>query len=399
MENPHPSLLLLPSPPRPATHAAVRAAFEPPLKATMTNLKEHANSSENGIVLIVAVVSPILISSPSPSSSETSLSWVDAQSVLAGIYSIVAIICSRLSIPSEAHAGPGSIDVRVVFVHHEDPSPSCRSATSSNSTIVVDLSTFASTYHPWTRIFHPNNEQGYQVLTSYLQISETVQSLKHHQITVVEGGLSLTVDSTATPSQASTYPVVCLGGTFDHLHPGHKLLLTAAALLLRVPEKEGALPARFIIGITGDELLKRKKYAEFVQSWDERVGNVVEFLSSVLQLSKSGWEVPEITKRNNESVAQMRGGTIEIRCVVLQDPFGPTITEEDMDVLVFSAETRSGGNAVNERRRDLGWRLLETFEVDVLDAEHPSDGPTKTTDFASKISSTAIRQRKAESLT
>ncbi len=92
----------------------------------------------------------------------------------------------------------------------------------------------------------------------------------------------------------------------------------------------------------------------------------------------------------------MKASSITIECVEIQDPFGPTITDEDVTALVVSGETRSGGQAVNDKRTEMGWKALEVFEIDVLDAQESTEGPSKTDDFASKISSTAIRKRKAE---
>lgn len=43
-----------------------------------------------------------------------------------------------------------------------------------------------------------------------------------------------------------------MAGTFDHLHAGHSKLLTVAVLLTR---------EHLTIGITGDSMLTRKKYA------------------------------------------------------------------------------------------------------------------------------------------
>ncbi|KAI0102645.1 cytidylyltransferase [Nemania sp. FL0031] len=399
MEGHHhsPSLLLLPPPPHSANHAALNVAYEIPLKAAITKLKsETTQHDERGSVLFVGIVSPILTG---PSSYQKTLSWSAAQSVLARIYSIVAIVCSRLAVPSEMGAGPDSIDVRVIFIDHGPSKPlaqDCRPAIQANNTVVVDLPTFASAYHPWKQIFHVNSEPGYQIFSSYLKVYERVQTLTQDRLIAVEGGLSLN-EHPLPLTQSKTYPVVCLGGTFDHLHAGHKLLLTAAAILLKVPETPVASPARFIIGVTGDELLRRKKYAELVQPWDLRVKNVVEFLASILQLSRGGWSDPDVMNRDEKVIAKFRDGTIEVHCVVLRDAFGPTTTEEEMDVLVVSGETRSGGDAVNARRRDRGWHDLEIFEVDVLDAEDYVDGPTQTKkDFATKISSTAIRERKAE---
>ena len=44
------------------------------------------------------------------------------------------------------------------------------------------------------------------------------------------------------PSAPMFYPVVALGGTFDHLHAGHKILLSLAAWIAR---------DKLIVGVTG----------------------------------------------------------------------------------------------------------------------------------------------------
>lgn len=55
--------------------------------------------------------------------------------------------------------------------------------------------------------------------------------------------------STPTPSKDSStplfFPVVASGGTFDHLHAGHKILLSMAAWIAK---------AKLIVGVTGPHL-------------------------------------------------------------------------------------------------------------------------------------------------
>lgn len=397
-----PSLLLLPAPPHPANQAALHAAYRPSLQAVISKLKDPDNP--NGAVLIVALASPIL---EGTFQRDKSLSWVDAQSLLAGIYSIISVVCAQLQVATDIHGGRGSVDARVVLIDHDStkkPALDFKPAIEPNNTTLVSLGTFASAYHPWRYIFSVDNEAGHHLLSTYLGMFEGNQVLKQEQLVVVEGGLTLKITPTSPAQPPAPTPlcdVVCLGGTFDHLHPGHKLLLTAAILLLKVPRADSPAPCRFVIGITGDELLKNKKYAEYVQSWDDRAMYVIEFLSSILELRKEGWkegQTPKLVKKDGETIALFRSDTISIECVRIQDPFGPTITTEAMDALVVSGETRSGGAAVNDRRKELGWHPMVVFEVDVLDAEDLADGATKTTEnFASKISSSAIRKQKAES--
>ncbi|KXJ86933.1 hypothetical protein Micbo1qcDRAFT_125427 [Microdochium bolleyi] len=394
-----PSLLLLPAPPSPADRAALNAAYRPSLKAAITKVQ----NAQAGAILIVAVACPLLAAGPS--AGQSTLSWTEAQHLVAGLYSIISIICAKDNIHTEVNGGPNSVDTRVVLVDH-DPSRQAGPSANKikhNGTIVMDLEAFASTHHPWQRIFHVDNEQGYKLVSSFKQLAERNQPLRHDQLIVVEGGVTLnlpTPTTTKPTSQTKPVPIVCLGGTFDHLHPGHKLLLTAAVLLLQVPPQSSPKPCRFVVGITGDELLKQKKYAEFVQSWDLRALYVLKFLNSLLQLSLDGGSEsrePKLVSGDGRVTGIFRDGTIEVECVIIQDAFGPTTRQQEMDVLVVSGETRSGGNAVNAERQKLGWHALDIFEVDVLDAEEISDTTTKTEDYSTKISSTAIRRKKAES--
>ena len=396
-----PSLILLPFPPNPPNRESLSAAYRAPLTAALSKLKRPDRASK----LIIAVSCPIL---HGQQLRHKTFSWPEAQALVAGIYSIVSIICAQLSIAAEVEAGPDSVDANVVLVDHERNKrffPDFRPAIAPNNTVITDLATFASAYFPWSLIFHVESEAGHQLYHTYLKLSEGRQRLLQEQLIPVEGGLTMNINGDeplVLPTQTATRSTVCLGGTFDHLHPGHKLLLTAGAFLLEVPEEASPKPSQYIIGITGDEMLKNKKFAEYVESWETRARNVLLFLSTLLSLSSSGWKdaaAPQIAEKEGEFSASFRDGLITVHCVEIQDAFGPTITTEEMDILVVSGETRSGGRAVNDRRVERGWRALEVYEVDVLDAEEIPDEPAAEENFASKISSTAIRQRRAEAKT
>ncbi|KAF3764436.1 hypothetical protein M406DRAFT_41890 [Cryphonectria parasitica EP155] len=397
-----PSLLLLAAPPEPASRPSLSAAYKPALTAALAKLKDASRSQ----TLVVAVAYPVLRGS---GLRHKTISWPETQHMLAGLYTIIAVVCAELSIPSYMNAGPGSVDARVVLIDHEKRrryGQGYRAAIEPNNTSIVDLATFVSAYHPWRYIFSTDSEAAHELHSLYLKLAEGQQKLLQEQLITVKGGIALKVQSTEEPAPPSSpetksYKTVCLGGTFDHLHPGHKLLLTAGAYLLDVPEKGSANTCTYVIGITGDELLKKKKDAEVLEPWDDRARNVIQFLSSILELSSEGWArvaAPKVEEKDGDFVSTLRDGTITIQCVRIQDPFGPTITQEDLDSLVVSAETRSGGQAVNNERAKRGWKDLEVFEVDVLDAGEVSDAPPSTQDFSSKISSTAIRRQIAEAI-
>jgi phosphopantetheine adenylyltransferase len=81
---------------------------------------------------------------------------------------------------------------------------------------------------------------------------------------------------------------------------------------------------------------------------------------------------------------------LAFKFVEISEMFGPTITEEDLDAIVVSKETRSGGALINDERTKKGWKALAVFEVDVLQSGEATDES-----FESKISSTDIRRRRA----
>jgi phosphopantetheine adenylyltransferase len=395
-----PSLLLLPYPPDPLSRDLLNAAYRPTLKSALSKVRRPAGAAK----LVVAIACPILHGQFLRSKT---LSWPDAQALVAGVYSIISILCAQLSISTEMDGGPNSVDTTVLLIDDDRTkryADDFRPKIEPNNTVVVDMATFASAYFPWNLILSARSELGFQVNQTYLRFAEGRQTLRQDQLVPVEGGLTLNIakgaaDSAEPSPQTKTYPAVCLGGTFDYLHPGHKLLLTAGALLLQVPRQgDASPPCRYIIGITGDEMLRNKKFAEYVQTWEERARNVIVFLSQLLELSPRGWKDgagPRIEETDGDFKAAFRAGTIQVHCVRIQDAYGPTITIEEIGALVVSGETRSGGQAVNDRRAERGWHALEVYEVDVLDAEEVSDEPTKTESFASKISSTAIRQQRA----
>ena len=66
--------------------------------------------------------------------------------------------------------------------------------------------------------------------------------------------------------------VSAVGGTFDHLHDGHKILLSAAAFLTTT---------RLIVGVTDEELLQKKKFKEQLESYETRSRKVIEFMSRI----------------------------------------------------------------------------------------------------------------------
>jgi phosphopantetheine adenylyltransferase len=129
--------------------------------------------------------------------------------------------------------------------------------------------------------------------------------------------------SGAVPYQ-HVYNAVCCGGTFDGLHFGHRKLLTLA--VSSVTPVTGSL----LVGVTVDEMLRKKAFYEQIPSFAERCNGVRQFLYRL---------APGMINR--------------IQVVPITDAFGPPgqkATAAGFDALVLSHETLKTGYLLNEHR-------------------------------------------------
>lgn len=84
------------------------------------------------------------------------------------------------------------------------------------------------------------------LIDNALTLPPSLSSLPIRKLERIQGvhvSLARTSPSSGTPS---AYPVVALGGTFDHLHAGHKILLSMAAWITG---------KKLIVGVTGNSLI------------------------------------------------------------------------------------------------------------------------------------------------
>ncbi|CAD5206722.1 unnamed protein product [Bursaphelenchus okinawaensis] len=154
-------------------------------------------------------------------------------------------------------------------------------------------------------------------------------------------------DATVSPLKRK-YQNVVLGGTFDRIHNGHKVLLSTAILLAN---------GRITCGVTDKDMIKNKKLWELIEPYEKRIESVKEFINDV-----------------SEGLA--------LNVVPIVDPFGPSIVEKDLECIVVSKETRKGGDAVNKRRIEKGLFELEVFEIDLVDGEDKIMNETKLSSSA-----------------
>lgn len=113
--------------------------------------------------------------------------------------------------------------------------------------------------------------QAYRLLTQRVPTTPDDLSKMFQHLSLEERGAGEGAKMAALPPLAS-YDHVALGGTFDHLHMGHRLLLTESLLLAR---------QRLVVGVADESLLESKILCELISPCEERVEGVREFLEDV----------------------------------------------------------------------------------------------------------------------
>ena len=139
---------------------------------------------------------------------------------------------------------------------------------------------------------------------------------------------------------------VCIGGTFDRLHKGHKALIDKA---FEIAGENGWV----FIGITKGEIANKKKD---VLPFNKRIQDVIKYLKE-----KGFYSQSEIQP--------------------IYDKYGPSI-EGDFDAIIVSPETEKVAQEINMIRRKKGKKPLEIINIPFVLAE--DDSP---------VSSTRIRKK------
>ncbi|HLE74549.1 MAG TPA: phosphopantetheine adenylyltransferase [Candidatus Bathyarchaeia archaeon] len=128
---------------------------------------------------------------------------------------------------------------------------------------------------------------------------------------------------------------VAVGGTFDELHKGHKVLLMKAF----------EIGERVVVGLCTDEFAEKLGKPHITAPYEERLKELKAFLNNLGLL-----------------------GRAEI--IPLNDPFGPTLAESCIEALVVSEETRPTAFKINEKRLKAGLPPLKIITINMVPAEN-----------------------------
>ena len=164
------------------------------------------------------------------------------------------------------------------------------------------------------------NQQAVSLLPSYAYLKSRTADLPSTpfvHINTEPSSVDHANDITPVDNSKGSYGTVALGGTFDRIHSGHNLLLTYSAYLCS---------DRIIVGVSDGPLLVDKVLAELIEPVEHRIANVRTFLTDIKP-------------------------TLQMDVVAINDIFGPTGYDPDIDCIVVSQETSKGGEIVNAERQ------------------------------------------------
>lgn len=169
--------------------------------------------------------------------------------------------------------------------------------------------------------------------------------LLHPQLVKVkekEEDLGEAEEESAEPME--TYNDVVVGGTFDRLHGAHKTLLNISCLLANT---------RFLIGVCDKAMLKSKWLGgAFV------VGGLLCLCFDCPCRLCAGKVLKELIEPYSLRVQRLQEflqdikPSLQVEIVPLDDPFGVSVVDPQLQCIVVSEETRKGGEAVNKKRME-----------------------------------------------
>lgn len=156
----------------------------------------------------------------------------------------------------------------------------------------------------------------------------------------------------ATAVEEAAVDVMCVGGTFDRLHAGHRHMLALCVLLAR---------AAVHVGVTAAALLRAKAHRALIQDYAVRRAALLRTL----------W---------------LMHPRLAYRFEPLTDPAGPAQRLARIQAIVVSAETVRGAALINARRAARAMAPLRVFVVGFIP---PPTG--LAADALGKLSSSSLR--------
>lgn len=128
---------------------------------------------------------------------------------------------------------------------------------------------------------------------------------------------------------------VAVGGTFDELHRGHRILLMKAF----------ETGENVIIGLSSDELVLKLGKPHVTATYEERKQILLRWLENL-------------------------GLEMRADIIPLFDAFGSAVKDPEIEALIVSEETRPTAEKINDIRRKVGLPLLKIITINMVPAQN-----------------------------
>jgi len=128
---------------------------------------------------------------------------------------------------------------------------------------------------------------------------------------------------------------VAVGGTFDELHKGHRVLLVKAF----------EIGENVLIGLCTDDFVKKMVKPHITAPYEARLKELQTFLKK-FELSNKAEIIP------------------------LKNPYGNTITDKCIEALVVSEETEKTAIKINQKRSEAKLPPLKIITINMVPAEN-----------------------------
>ncbi|EGG19172.1 putative pantetheine-phosphate adenylyltransferase [Cavenderia fasciculata] len=177
----------------------------------------------------------------------------------------------------------------------------------------------------------PYIKQQQQQQQQFIKVDSINYPIDNYKYSIYDDTVQM--ESSDRESWKPIFKGVVLGGTFDRIHPGHKILLTMAALLCSEYME---------VGITDNSILKSKKYSELIAPFETRTQITKQFLQNV-------------------------NPNVEYNMLKLIEPYANTCTSTRLQNIVISPETLKTALYINQVRRETNLKPLEIYSISYFD--------------------------------
>lgn len=228
-------------------------------------------------------------------------------------------------------------------------SPKINSHVCELKCTIQNLIMFPKPKDKRTSIYDLSKDYSSQVCVQHLKVCETDKGIYETKI--------LGKEKHPFSFICNKYNRIGVAGTFDHIHSGHRALLSASTLLTK--KNEGKV-GKLVVGVTKGNLLANKEYKSALQPLGERRRKVKEFIDML-----------------NSKNVEVGRQACEYSILDIETPTGPVVEEDDYDAIVVSKETEQGAFYINSKRK----KPLDIIVVPLV------------TVWGRKVSSTARRSK------